>query len=140
MEKREPQKPPEDRLLAVLEEHFASVPAKERKRRWTALDRHLPAQALERARKRAYQRSQAGAGDHRDLLEERRNDLELTSQNGIRKEAPSWATVARVVRHLQEGQPISFCCLASADLSYVQNLHGINGWHVEWRVTNSMAP
>lgn len=65
------------------------------------------------------------------------NGMPLTNQGGLRRKNPSWALVERVVRELDQGEGNSFCCLNSPDGSYIQTLHGCNGYHAEWRVSGA---
>ncbi len=41
-----------------------------------------------------------------------------------------------VIGEVDTGFGNSFCCLESTHNNYVQALHGLNGWHLEWRVTD----
>ena len=62
--------------------------------------------------------------------------LILTNQAGLRRKNPSWKLVEKVVREIDEGHGNSFCCLEAPGDTYIQTLHGFNGYHLEWRVTN----
>ena len=67
------------------------------------------------------------------------NGMLLTNEEGLRRKDPSWPLVERVVRELDQGTWNSFCCLNSPDGSYIQTLHGFNGYHLEWREYGSVA-
>jgi len=63
----------------------------------------------------------------------KRPSMTLTTEGGFRDNRPTPGLVRRVVNKLDTGQGNSFCCLESADHNYVQTMHGLNGWHLEWR-------
>ncbi len=67
------------------------------------------------------------------------NGLLLTNQAGLHRKNPPWTLVERVVRELDQGTGNSFCCLSASNNEYVQTLHGLNGYHLEWRVTGTGA-
>ena len=62
--------------------------------------------------------------------------LILTNQAGLRRKNPSWKLVEQVIREIDVGHGNSHCCLEAPGDSYIQTLHGFNGYHLEWRVTN----
>lgn len=59
--------------------------------------------------------------------------LKLTTEGGLERKHPSAGFILRILSELDTGNGNSFCCLESSDGSYVQALHGLNGWHLEWR-------
>jgi hypothetical protein len=48
---------------------------------------------------------------------------------------PPWSLVEYVVRTLDPGDINSHVCLMAPGATYVQCLCGLNGWHLEWRIT-----
>lgn len=61
------------------------------------------------------------------------DSLILTNQAGLRRMNPKWQLVTQVISELDTGQGNSFCCLEAPGFSYIQTLHGFNGYHLEWR-------
>lgn len=57
----------------------------------------------------------------------------LTSEGGVHRRRPSAKYVMSVIDTLDTGDGNSFCCLEVSADHYVQALHGLNGWHLEWR-------
>jgi hypothetical protein len=68
------------------------------------------------------------ASAHQSLL--------LTNEKGNEIHNPPWQVVERIVRELNPGYFNSYACLSLPGNTYVQCLHGFNGWHVEWRITD----
>ena len=62
--------------------------------------------------------------------------LLLTNEKGDEINNPHWQVVERIVRELNPGHFNSYACLSLPGNTYVQCLHGFNGWHVEWRITD----
>lgn len=60
----------------------------------------------------------------------------LKNQGGLAKRNPSWELVEKAVRELDPGHFNSYACLSDPGNSYIQCLHGFNGYHLEWRITN----
>lgn len=60
----------------------------------------------------------------------------LTTQAGLRRRYPSTGLVLKVIHETDTGFGNSFCRLESPGNNYVQALHGLNGWHLEWRTTD----
>lgn len=60
----------------------------------------------------------------------------LTTEGGLKRKNPTDGIIVRVLNKLDTGLGNSFCHLESPGNNYVQALHGLNGWHLEWRVTN----
>ena len=60
----------------------------------------------------------------------------LKNQGGLTKSNPSWELVEKVVYELVPGHFNSYACLSIPGNSYIQCLHGFNGYHLEWRITN----
>ncbi len=63
--------------------------------------------------------------------------LILTNQAGLRRKNPPWKLVEQVIREIDVGHGNSHCCLESPGCTYIQALHGFNGYHLEWRITNA---
>jgi len=61
----------------------------------------------------------------------------LTNEKGLECVAPSWELVEQVILKLDIGRGNSFCVLTLPSNTYVQCLHGFNGWHLEWRLGGS---
>lgn len=61
----------------------------------------------------------------------------LTNEAGLALAAPSWALVEQTIQELDSGRENSFCVLELPYNTYVQCLHGFNGWHLEWRLSGS---
>lgn len=53
------------------------------------------------------------------------------------KKNPPWSLVEHVIRELDPGRFNSFACLSVPGNTFVQCLRGFNGYHLEWRITNS---
>lgn len=68
------------------------------------------------------------ASAHQSLL--------LTNEKGDEINNPPWQEVERIVRELNPGHFNSYASLLLPGNTYVQCLHGFNGWHVEWRITD----
>ena len=64
--------------------------------------------------------------------------MKLATAGGLRRTRPSKTLVLRTLSELDTGFSNSFCNLGSPGNNYVQTLHGLNGWHLEWRVTNPL--
>ncbi len=64
--------------------------------------------------------------------------MKLATEGGLTRTRPSKALVLRTLSDLDTGSGNSFCNLENPGNSYVQTLHGLNGWHLEWRVTNPL--
>ena len=62
--------------------------------------------------------------------------LQLTNEKGDAIHNPPWQVVERIVRELNPGHFNSYACLSLPGNTYVQCLHGFNGWQVEWRTTD----
>ena len=62
--------------------------------------------------------------------------MRLTTEGELERYRPSAQLVSQVLHELDTGNGNSFCCLKSSVNNYVQALHGLNGWHVEWRLTD----
>ena len=60
----------------------------------------------------------------------------LTTEGGLRREHPSEGIIFRILNDVDTGLGNSFCGLELPGNNYIQALHGLNGWHLEWRVTN----
>lgn len=69
----------------------------------------------------------------------REANLLLTSEAGLRILNPTWAQVDATIRGLDAGHGDSFACLSSPGNTYVQCLRGRNGWHLEWRLSTTLA-
>ncbi len=67
---------------------------------------------------------------------ENRSPTILTTEGGLKCKYPSKGVILRVLNEVDTGLGNSFCRLESPGNNYVQALHGLNGWHLEWRVTN----
>lgn len=67
---------------------------------------------------------------------EKRSPMILTTEGGLKHKYPSERIILRVLNEVDTGFGNSFCRLESPGNNYVQALHGLNGWHLEWRVTN----
>jgi hypothetical protein len=52
---------------------------------------------------------------------------------------PLWSLVDYVVRSLDPGDFNSYACLSDPVATYVQCLCGMQGWHLEWRVTDAFG-
>jgi len=61
----------------------------------------------------------------------------LNDEIGRKWKNPNWTTVELLILELDPGRFNSFACLAAKGHNYVQCLHGFNGWHLEWRISNS---
>jgi hypothetical protein len=70
----------------------------------------------------------------------RRDGLRLTNEAGLRRKNPPWRLVEQAIRALDTGTGNSFCCLSTPDNTYIQTLHGFNGYHLEWRITGPAEP
>jgi hypothetical protein len=66
----------------------------------------------------------------------KKSGIQLTTEAGLELYRPSAKILSQVISGLDTGNGNSFCCLKSSDGNYVQALHGVNGWHVEWRLTD----
>jgi len=62
--------------------------------------------------------------------------LILKNEAGLHRKNPTWKLVEQVIRKLDAGHGNSYCCLEAPGDTYIQTLHGFNGYHLEWRVTN----
>ena len=62
--------------------------------------------------------------------------LELTNEAGLYRKDPPWQLCEQVVRAIDTGRGNSYCCLATSYNTYVQALRGVNGYILEWRVTD----
>jgi len=76
-----------------------------------------------------------GAGEKRKT-KTKESPMLLTTQGGLDRYGPSAKVVSQILNVLDTGNGNSFCCLESSAGNYVQALHGLNGWHVEWRSTD----
>lgn len=63
--------------------------------------------------------------------------MKLTTEGGFECDNPPARLVFSILSELDTGNGNSFCCLGSSGSNYVQTLHGLNGWHLEWRETKS---
>lgn len=63
-------------------------------------------------------------------------DMLLNDEIGRKWKNPRWSTVERLIRELDPGRFNSFACMSVPGNNYIQCLHGFNGWHLEWRITN----
>jgi hypothetical protein len=70
----------------------------------------------------------------------RRVGLLLTNEEGLHHKNPPWRRVEQAIRALDTGTGNSFCCLSTPDNTYIQTLHGFNGYHLEWRITGPAEP
>jgi hypothetical protein len=70
----------------------------------------------------------------------RRVGLLLTNEEGLHRKSPPWRLVEQAIRALDTGTGNSFCCLSTPDNTYIQTLHGFNGYHLEWRITGPAEP
>ena len=59
----------------------------------------------------------------------------LNNEIGLKWKNPIWLEVDEVIRELDPGQFNSFACLARPGNTYIQCLRGLNGWHLEARIT-----
>lgn len=64
-----------------------------------------------------------------------RDGMILTNEIGLELRNPPWPAVTRVIGELDPGYTNSFACLSLPGNTFVQCLHGFNGWHLEWRFT-----
>lgn len=62
--------------------------------------------------------------------------LILQNQAGLRRKNPPWKLVEQVIREIDVGHGNSHCCLEAPGNTYIQTLHGFNGYHLEWRITS----
>jgi len=65
--------------------------------------------------------------------------LELTNEAGLYQKNPPWLHCDQVIRALDTGHGNSYCCLATPGNTYVQSLRGINGYMLEWRITDAVS-
>lgn len=65
-----------------------------------------------------------------------KEEMLLKNQGGLTKRNPSWELVEKTVRELDPGYLNSYACLSTLENSYIQCLHGFNGYHLEWRITH----
>ncbi len=61
--------------------------------------------------------------------------MELESEGGFKAADVPWCLIKSVLESLDEGQGNSFAILSSAHNNFVQVLCGLNGYHLEWRIT-----
>jgi len=66
-----------------------------------------------------------------------RYNLVLRNQAGLRRRNPPWNLVERVIREIDTGCGNSHCCLETPGNTYIQTLHGFNGYHLEWRISGT---
>lgn len=59
----------------------------------------------------------------------------LETEGGLRLPEPPWHRVETALRQLDEGFGNSFASLSLGHANYVQTLRGVNGFHLEWRIT-----
>lgn len=59
----------------------------------------------------------------------------LTNEIGLKLVNPTWRDVDEAIRELDTGCFNSFACLSRSGNTYIQCLHGSNGWHMEARIT-----
>lgn len=62
--------------------------------------------------------------------------MRLKNEIGQKWTNPSWLEVVDVINELDPGHFNSFACLSIRGNSYIQCLHGFNGYHLEWRISN----
>ena len=67
---------------------------------------------------------------------QQQDGLILQNQAGLRRKNPPWKLVEQVIREIDVGHGNSHCCLEAPGNTYIQTLHGFNGYHLEWRITS----
>lgn len=68
-----------------------------------------------------------------------RRRLLLTNHAGLHRRDPPWHLIEHVVRELKPDDHNRFCLLEDETGSYVQTLCGLNGYHLERRITDGGA-
>lgn len=61
--------------------------------------------------------------------------MQLHNEAGHTWVKPNKKTIEAVIRELNPGRSNSFACLSFSGGNFIQCLHGFNGWHLEWRIT-----
>lgn len=59
----------------------------------------------------------------------------LTNEIGQKWTNPTWLEVDEAIRELDTGHFNSFACLSRRGNNYIQCLRGLNGWHLEARIS-----
>lgn len=61
--------------------------------------------------------------------------MRLETEGGLGLPDPPWHRVETALRQLDAGFGNSYASLSLGHANYVQTLRGINGFHLEWRIT-----
>ena len=65
----------------------------------------------------------------------RPEELIISNEGRFQHKNPPWEMVEQVISDIDTGTGNSYCCLTAPGVNYIQALHGFNGYHLEWRVT-----
>lgn len=61
--------------------------------------------------------------------------MKLETEGKLRMENPPWGLVKSAIEMLDAGEGNSFAILALEPNTFIQVLRGLNGFHLEWRIT-----